>query len=181
MATTDLYDLRARLANEEILICFAGPFSHSIIEELGTAVKRYLEAEQVTKTAMMNVFSVFVELTQNLKNYAERKAAGPPGGSQFSSSIVAIGRCGDKYVVSSGNVVLRADIVPVLARLELLAGLDRQALKTLYKEQLRRGGEAGRGAGLGLIDLARSTSEPLQPSLRDIDEQTCFFSLRAVI
>ena len=180
MAAIDLYDLRAKLNNEEVLICFAGPFSHSIIEELGTAVKRYLEAEQVTRTSLMNVFAVFIEQTQNVKNYAERKAAELPG-SGLGSAIVVIGRSGDRYVVSSGNVVVRADIEPVLARLEQLRGLDRAGLKALYKEQLRQDVSPGSGAGLGLIDMARSASEPLQVSLQGIDEQFCFFSLRAVI
>ena len=180
MAAIDLYELRAKLTNEEVLICFAGPFSHSIIEELGMAVKRYLEAEQVTKSSLMNVFAVFVEQTQNVKNYAERRAAELPAGG-LNSAIVVIGRSGDRYVVSSGNVVVRTDIAPVLEQLEQLRNLDRVGLKGLYKEQLRRGAEPGHGAGLGLIDMARSASEPLQASLQEIDDRFCFFSLRAVI
>ncbi len=144
MATIDLYDLMTKLSDEEVLICFAGPFSHSIIEELGTAVKRYLEAEQITKTSLMNVFSVFVEQAQNVKNYTERKALDTPGGGPSSAAIVVIGRSAGKYVVSSGNVVSRADITPVIAHLEKLSSLDRPGLKALYKEQLRRGG-ANRG------------------------------------
>jgi len=181
LATIDLYDLRARLNGDEILICFAGPFSHSIIEELGTAVRHYLEEEQVTRASLMNVFAVFVEQAQNVKNYTARKAAESPGTSHFNSSIVVIGRSSDKYLVASGNVVERTDIAPVMARIEQLNRLDRQELKALYKEQLRRSPAPGRGAGLGLIDMARNVSAPLEASLREIDDKTCFFSLKALI
>ena len=49
MKKFDLYDLKQTVNRHGVLISFAGPFSHGIIEELGQAVTRYLEAEAVTK------------------------------------------------------------------------------------------------------------------------------------
>ena len=43
MERLDLFDMRGVFTRQEIMICFNGPFSRSIIEELGNAVKRYLE------------------------------------------------------------------------------------------------------------------------------------------
>jgi hypothetical protein len=37
------------------------------------------------------------------------------------------------------------------------------------------------GAGLGLIDIARKSSEPLQASLDDLGGGKAFFTLRATI
>ena len=180
MKTIDLYELRDTLTKDEILICFAGPFSHSIIEELGAAVKHYLEAEQVTKTSLMSVFSIFIEQTQNIKSYAERKAAEGKG-NVFSGGIVVIGKDGDRYVVNSGNFVERADIEEAVALIERLKDLDPQGLKALYKEQLRKEQKPGKSAGLGLIDMARKASEPLRFTLKTTEDQRCFFSLKAII
>ena len=181
MEAFNLYELKEILTRDEILICFVGPFSHSIIEELGTAVKRYLEAEQVTRSSLMSVFSIFIEQAQNVKHYAERKAAEGSQDIDFANGIVVIGRSGDKYLVSSGNFVEHKDIEPALAKLDRLQGLDAKELKAVYKEQLRKTTAPGDSAGLGLIDMARKASEPLQHTIKNIDERHCFFSLKAII
>jgi hypothetical protein len=177
----NLYELKEILTRDEILICFAGPFSHSIIEELGTAVKRYLEAEQVAKASLMSVFSVFIEQAQNVKQYAERKAAEGSNEAHFEGGIVVIGKRGDNYVVSSGNFVHPNDMAGTVAQLDRLRELDPRELKVAYKEQLRRNRSEGESAGLGLIDMARKTSEPLHYELKTINDQHCFFSLKAII
>jgi ribosomal protein L16/L10AE len=73
--------------------------------------------------------------------------------------------------------------VRLQAAVQALAGLDKAALKVRYKEQLRRprDEQASSGAGLGLIDIARKASEPLEATLREVDAARSFISLRAVI
>ncbi|MGA7826598.1 MAG: SiaB family protein kinase [Geobacteraceae bacterium] len=181
MKIANLYELKETFNSEGILICFAGPFSHSIIEELGNAVKRYLEAEQMTKDTMMDVFSTFIEQTQNVRNYARQKDEEGNRDCDFNSAIVVIGKNGGNYEVSSGNVVARSDIQGALKKLEMLKGLDKQELKSLYKEQLRKTQPPGTSSGLGLIDMSRKTSQPLGYALQDIDDRYCFFSLKAII
>jgi hypothetical protein len=125
MKIANLYELKDTFNSEGILICFAGPFSHSIIEELGNAVKRYLEAEQMTKDTMMDVFSTFIEQTQNVRNYARQKMEAGDQACDFNSGIVVIGKNGTNYEVSSGNIVERSDIEGAMQKLDLLKGLDK--------------------------------------------------------
>lgn len=181
MKVTSLFDLKETFNSEGILICFAGPFSHSIIEELGNAVKRYLEAEQMTKDTMMDVFSTFIEQTQNVRNYARQKADEGNLERDFNSGIVVIGKSGSGYEVSSGNIVEKGDIRAALDTLDMLKDLDKKALKILYKEQLRKPTPPGGNPGLGLIDMSRKASQPLRYTLRDMDDRYCFFSLTAII
>lgn len=181
MQPINLYELRESFNDKGILICFAGPFSHSIIEELGNAVKRYLEAEQITKASLMDVFAIFIEQTQNVRNYAERKAAEGNRDCDFNSGVIVIGKSGDRFVVTSGNIVAREDIGPAAAQLDALQTLDKAGLKAAFKEQMRKEILPGQSAGLGLIDMARKSSEPLQYSLREIDDRYSFFSLRATV
>ena len=63
-----------------------------------------------------------------------------------------------------------------------LAKKDKAELKALYKEQLRKRDEhVATGAGLGLIDIARKSSEPLKASLQPVSGELSFISLSAVI
>ncbi len=177
MKGTDLFNLQELLSRQRLLICFSGPFSHSVIEELGKAVRNHLESERIEKSSIMDVFSVYVEQAQNVRNYtASREAAGRP--IPANNGIVVIGKDGDHYVVSSGNLVEADDVPALSALLDRLRGLDKAGLKAAYKEQSRKPREAGgTGAGLGLIDMARKAARPLDYSVRPIDQRYSFFSL----
>jgi hypothetical protein len=175
----DLVALRERFSRDGILISFNGPFTHSIIEEIGNAVKRYLEGEQLGRGAITDVFAVYIEQTQNVRNYLARRALEVEGGG---SAIVLISGVEGSYVVSSGNVVLKVDAAALAARLEEVNGLDKDGLKRLYKERLRRErGPEELGAGLGLIDIARRAKGKLEYSFRELDASHDFFSLAVTV
>lgn len=181
MKGTDLFNLQGLLSQQKLLICFSGPFSHSVIEELGKAVRNHLENERIERSAVMDVFSVYVEQAQNVRNYtASREAAGRP--IPANSGIVVIAKDGDHYVVTSGNLVEAEDVPGLTGLLDRLCGLDKAGLKAAYKEQSRKPREPGAtGAGLGLIDMARKASRPLEYSMRPVDDRYSFFSLEVQI
>jgi hypothetical protein len=177
-----LYDIRQTLTARGILICFNGPFSHSIIEELGKALNRYLESAEVTKSSMMDVFSVFIEATQNVRNYANRADLPEVEHTRLNQGIIVIARQGDHYIVHSGNCVLRDHGEELIRRLDGITALDKTGLKALYKETLRQERRPDHpGAGLGLIDMARKASEPLHYALVPEENGRSFFSLQVVI
>ena len=179
----NLLQLKETLEEANILICFNGPFSQSIIEELGNAVRRYLNNDEMESALLMDVFAVYIEQTQNIRNYARyRVALGDPHPA-YEMATILIGRDDERYVVASGNTVHVDDAETLVARIDQLNGLDRQGLRARFKEQLRKpvSGESGRGAGLGLIEIARKTSAPIQHKIHPISEQHVFFQMIAAI
>lgn len=181
MKKFDLYELKQTVNKHGVLISFAGPFSHGIIEELGQAVTRYLEAQALTKASLMDVFSVFIEQAQNVRNYAAKRESEGNSDLDFNSGIVTIGRNGRHHVVCSGNFLKKCDVEPLTARLDHLRNLDRNELKVLFKQQLRRERQPEQGGGLGLIDMSRKSALPLEYEIRELDENYCFFSLCATV
>lgn len=180
MESFDLYAMREACNTQKIMICFNGPISKSLIEEIGTALRNYLETDRVTPSAAMDVFAVYIEMTQNIRHYAAQKAYT----DQTADATVIIARSAEgRHVVCAGNVVEAEDGSALLSRVNTLASLDKVQLKAAYKEQLRkpRDGTASSGAGLGLIDIARKASEPLAINLRQLADGRAFVSLQAVI
>jgi len=180
MNAIDLFELRDQFSRRRILLCFNGPISHGLIEELGNALRNYLTAEQVQPSAVMDVFGVYIELTQNIRHYSKAR-----GYDENDSAVtVVVAREDDgRYAVQAGNLVERADGVALLDRVTELAVMDKVELKAAYKEQLRKPREEGAlsGAGLGLIDVARKSSQPLAATLSDLGGDRVFLSVRAVI
>jgi len=180
MHTPDLYSLREFCNARRIMLCFNGPMSRSLIEEIGNALRNYLQADQVQPGAAMDVFAVYIEMTQNIRHYAARM--GYADAEATATVVIARDERGH-HVVSAGNVVELTDARALVARVDALAPLDKAALKVLYKEQLRRprNESANSGAGLGLIDIARKSSSPLQASLFEQPDGKAFFSLTALL
>lgn len=175
----DLLDLKESYTDQGILISFNGPFTHSIIEEIGNAVRRYMEGENLGRGEITDVFAVYIEQTQNVRNYLLKKNLPD---TQFNSAIVVIGNKDGIYSVRSGNFISAADVADLTDRIERVNALDKDGLKKLYKERLRAPREAGaQGAGLGLIDIARRATGKLAYSFDRIDSDRFFFSLTALV
>lgn len=180
MDSIDLFSMRESFNRQRIMLCFNGPISRSLIEEIGNALRNYLEADQAHPSAAMDVFAVYIEMTQNIRHYAMQKGWVEPE----SSATVVVANGGEgRYLVTAGNLVELSDGERLQLKVAELAVMDKVQLKATYKEQLRKPREvdAVSGAGLGLIDIARKSQAPLQSTLQKLADGRAFFSLRAVI
>lgn len=171
----ELTKLKEQFSEKGILICFNGPFSQSIIEEIGNAVRKYLETEEARKDAVLDVFAVYIEQTQNVKNYL---ASTGFSAAEQNAAIMTIARKEGKYILSSGNMIRKSDTAPLVERIEQINRLDKSGLRRLYREQMRREVSPGvKGAGVGLIEIARRASNKLSYVVDGIDETCDFFIL----
>ena len=179
MTPDQLARMREEITREGVMICFNGAFVHSIIEEIGNALRRYLEDNEEKKGSALDVFSVYIEQAQNVRNYLARKRFAD---ATHPNALIIIGRKAERYVVSSGNIVEEADRADLSRRLEQVRGLDAAGLRALFKERLRAPA-AGRegGAGMGLIEIARRCAEPMQYSFRPVDGSHSFFCLTVIV
>lgn len=179
MNHTDLYNLRETYNQKNILLCFNGPFSQGLIEEIGSALRRYLQSEAATSSSAIDVFAVYIELAQNIREYSLKRNYS----DAEASATVVVGRDAEgRYEISAGNIVESQDAEKLFERIEALASLDKVQLKAAYKEQLRKPRNEAESAGLGLIDLARKASVPISCGKQPLDAgHKIFFSIRVVI
>jgi len=182
MDHADLYLLRETYNQKCMSICFNGPFSQGLIEEIGNALRTYLKSEDANTSASLDVFAVYVEIAQNIRQYSSLRGYNEAD----ASATVVIGRDNDgRHVISAGNIVEVADGESLCERINELAQMDKTQLKAAYKEQLRKPRDESTpdsGAGLGLIDIARKASSPVSCALRPVNAGSrLFFSLQVVI
>jgi hypothetical protein len=98
------------------------------------------------------------------------------------SGIVVIGRKNEMYYVCSGNLVENHDIHKLVQRIEGLVSLDKNELKKLYKEEMKNEVLPGSfGAGLGLIDMARKASMPIDYTIEKLDDEFSFFTIKVLV
>lgn len=175
MDHSDLYLLRETYNQKDILLCFNGPFSQGLIEEIGSALKRHLQNEAASSSSALDVFAVYIELAQNIREYSRAHEYN----EMESSATCVVGRnSAGRYEISAGNVVEPGDADKICERVRELAQMDKAQLKVAYKTRLRAPRDSNESAGLGLIDIARKSSSPMTCSVRPINSgQKMFFSL----
>ncbi|QTF93912.1 SiaB family protein kinase, partial [Halomonas sp. BM-2019] len=114
----DLLSMRESYQRERIMLCFNGPISRSLIEEIGKALRNYLDTQQATPSAAMDVFAVYIEMTQNIRHYARRQGYDE---TQASATVAVAQDAEGRYLVSAGNLVESADGECLVATVEALA------------------------------------------------------------
>lgn len=183
MLVQEYYGFQQDLHKKGIVFSFTGYVSEGILFALGEALKQKMALDETDANVTKKVFSVFVEQVQNIIRYSADRLEGEPGGKiELSSGMIAVGREGERFFVVCGNIVSRNDVTMLRERLQMLATMDKDALKAFYKEKLKEPPEAqSKGASIGLIEIARRASEPIEFDFMDIDPIHAFFCLKAYI
>lgn len=148
-------------AGGEELFRFEGDFSSVAIDWLTSEVRRRMEAAPVASRARARLFASFVEMTQNIIQYAEPDGAG----RARRSGAIAFGRDPQGYWVRSRNPVRSTHAERLRSRLERIRSMPPDEITAAYRARLgartREPDPLSRGAGLGLLGIARSTGGSL--------------------
>lgn len=174
-----LQQLKKSLEEYRVLICFSGQFSQGIVEQLCDSIKGQLTEGEGTKHNPMKVISIFVEQAQNIINYNFKNLNHKYYDQLLESSIVTIGKSVDGFFITSGNIVDNKDLEALVHKIDFLNSLKPDELKQHYKEIMKRvgNGENERGAGLGLIHMARKAKLPLEYKNYSINDELTYFQI----
>ena len=171
------------LEQKGIIFSFSGYVSEGILFALGDALKQKMAIEETDINITRKVFSIFVEQVQNIIRYSAERVSGDIGRPvELSSGIIAVGQEGGKFFVICANKVMLEDESRLKERLTHLQSLDKNEIKAFYKEKLREDPEvASKGASIGLIEIARRASAPIDFDFFQVDGTYSFFCLKAYI
>lgn len=177
-----------RLKRKGVMIFFNGPICQSLVENIGEVMRRRMADEDHAQGVVRRVFAVLVEQMQNIVHYArdEARDAGPETGRRppaeddappgmAQGQIVVYRRDGGIHI-SSGNVIAPDQREHLVATIDAINAMTEQELKEHYKRQRRGPGRAeSRGGGLGFIEMARRSANPLTYTFKPLDAESVLF------
>jgi len=172
---SSIYD--EMLSNGFSLVYF-GEFSHEITKMFTSMAETDMEKNSEERSVQRRVYHVMVETLQNMNKHSDDlKDEASVGGGMF-----IIGKKNDVYYVITSNKVKREHKENLEMALNTVNNATLEELKDMYKKQIKEGriSEKG-GAGLGLIDIARKTEEPLEYQFLQLDQDSFFFILKVEI
>ena len=179
----DLYRFYQETKCKNIMFYYCGPIAHASVEGVAQTLRKNLEYEEVGNLTSQSVFSVFIEQMQNILNYsAEKLENGEMVEDELRVGAVVIGHIEKGYYILCGNKIYNQDIDSLKEKIEQVRNMNKDELKSLYKERRRMDAAPGsKGAGLGLIEMARKSSAPLDYSFEPIDATYSFFTIRVLV
>ena len=158
-----------------------GPLSQRLMEEFVCNLREQMAHEDVEFSTIMKVFAVAVEQVQNILRFSAETAPAEGERIQFHIGSVHIGYEDGRYFVASGNQIASDKVEFLREHLTQLSRMSRDELKILHKKIRRIPLDEENSTGLGLIEISRKASRPLEFDFRTIDETRAYFSLKTVI
>ena len=177
MERMSLFSHYQTMGREGIVFQFKGSMSQALLVKFGDMIREDLFSSSRKLSEIRTVFSVFIELAQNIYRYsAERSDAGLE--KDAGSGIVLVSECEDRYTVASGNQIANDRLAVVVERLRAMDGVPADSLKRMYREQLKAPPPPGSvGAGLGLYDIAKRSGGGLSYSIHPVNDEVSFIEL----
>lgn len=171
-STKELYN--AMLA-ENVLMIRKGDFSQqSILPVLQLIETNMSLQKKLPKLSKMAVY-MLVELLQNISKHAAEH-----NGMREGIFIIAVKN--NKYTLTAGNFIHNNEVEPLKARLKEVSALDPAALAEVYRSTLlEKKSVPGEGAGMGLIEICKYSSEKIKHTFIPVTDTLSFFSLNITV
>ncbi|TAJ82023.1 MAG: hypothetical protein EPO42_01780 [Gallionellaceae bacterium] len=183
MKVEDFFNYQEDLVDSGVFLTFSGVLTHDFMLKLGDMLKTKMALQNVDKNLMLKVFSLMIEQSQNIIFYSSEKLAIPSlENEEMGIGTVAVGFKDDHYFVFCGNHIANPKVGQLSAKLEAIQKMSPEELKQHYKEQRRLEPDTdSKGAGLGFIEMARKSSQPIEFAFRKIDDNQSYFTLKTII
>jgi hypothetical protein len=171
-----------QLQSKGIIFSFSGPISQSLLEGIGQTLKQKMSLEETSTNIIQKVFSIFVELMQNIINYSAQRVTAVEAEQEISYGVLIVGKKENHFYIISGNYIHKEQEEALRKKLIKIRSMDKEELKQYYKQQRRQNvDDSSKGAGLGFIEMARKASQPIEFEIAGIDNGYSFFVVKAVI
>jgi hypothetical protein len=154
------------LDNYHVKVIYSGPLWASGIDGMAEMLLKRLEFDDIPLNAFQSVFSIFVEQMNNMMMYSadkERRTNSEGNPLEISKGIFILGVQDTEYFIQCGNVVTNYSAEILKTRIDYLNTLDKKGLRQYYKQQMHAENSnlESKGAGVGLIEIARRASAPI--------------------
>lgn len=166
------------MANNGISLCYLGEFNQEITRMFTSMAEDEMDRKSEERTIRKKVYHVMVETLQNMNKHSDELA----NDQQIGKGLFMIGQKNETYFIITSNRISKEKRPSLEGALIQVNNATREELKEMYKKQIRDGSISERGgAGLGLIDIARKTDEPLDYQFLPFNDDNYFFLLKVEI
>jgi hypothetical protein len=162
------------LADYNIYFLWSGHITADVGKEVISFTETKLSEDDVEANQRRRVFSILVEIIENVAKYSP----GIEAEKEFGMPVAMI-RMDDKaYSLTTGNLILNEKIPVLKEKLDLINKYNKEGLKELFRKALSDQTPNTESTGnMGLIDMARKSGNRLVYAFEEINEQYSYYTL----
>ncbi|MFZ4399002.1 MAG: SiaB family protein kinase [Bacteroidales bacterium] len=158
---------------EKVLLNYKGIYHFETIETLINQAKNAIALIEVKNVVKKKIINVLIECLENIHKYGII--------DNDCADILPEIRLVQKekqFCITTKNLIGIEQSTELTNHLETVNKLNREGLQKLYEEVINNGNLSEKGgAGLGIIDMALKSGNPLKYSFIPFNKQTIFFEL----
>ena len=170
------------MVDKKLTLAYEGEVTQEITKAFTSMTEKNLEKVEEDGKIKKKVYHVMVECLQNIAKHADDDTATASDNLEeglAKTGIFLIGSDDKEYFITSGNGISNENIPALKEMIDNINSLDKDGLKELHKLKMRETAISEKGgAGLGFIDIARKTGNPLEYHFEPIDSDNYFFLLK---
>jgi hypothetical protein len=159
-----------------ILLSHFGEFNQVKIDHLLRLTESAILEQGDKRQVMKRVYSVLVEILQNMAIHATRDR------DNHMNGYIILTREDSNYVVESGNLVMAEACESIAHRINELNTLDSAQLRKAYVDTLCNEEFTDKGgAGLGMLTVAKRAKQPILFRIDTLDIPLAYLHMTVVL
>jgi hypothetical protein len=163
------------------VLSYQGQLSFSTIDGLLSEFKSAAQEHDIPFRTYKKMISLMIEALENISKYSDQVSYNGDKTSGFCPSCF-ISRNTDVIELVTRNPVQRKHVDTLRSKIDHVNKRDREELKELYKSTITNGEFTSKGgAGLGFIEMAKTTGNKLEYSFENLSKDHSVYTLRAVM
>jgi hypothetical protein len=162
------------MAENNIYLIWSGHLSTDVEREVLTFTETKLEEEDIEMNLRRRVFSILVEILENVAKYCPGKEPE----EKFGMSVAMIRMEGDVYCLTTGNLIRNENVEDLKSKLDIINLNDKMGLKELFRSSISGQTIKSESTGnMGLIDMARKSGSKLVYQFEQINDLYSYYTL----
>jgi hypothetical protein len=160
------------------LVEYKGFLKYETIGEIIQKLQQEARKQQVKMSVYKRVLTATIESLENIYRYNDSFETEFVNSKKYKPEFSII-LDNNVFVIRASNPVHKADIEGIKNKLDYINVLDSNGLKKLYKSTISNGKFSLKGgAGLGMIEMAKTTGGKVFYEFESINDNFSFFSLQ---
>jgi len=163
-----------------VFLTYGGFITQSLIVGMTEALERESKEAELSMKQANSIFTIFIELAQNMMNYSRTLKEGSDGFDP--KGMIVVGKNDqDHYYVLSRNIVNLSDREKMEPKLKAILDTDAEGVKKLYKEARRSGRNThAKGGGIGFYEIAKRC-QSIEYEFYPLSDNKFYFIFKALL
>jgi hypothetical protein len=169
------FELENLMAENNIYFIWSGHISPDVGKEVLSFTETKLAEEDIESNLRRRVFSILVEVIENVAKYSPGKEPE----EQLGMPVAVIRMIDKVYYLTSGNLILNTQVDQLREKIDVINKYDKIGLKELFRESLSGQAISSDSTGnMGLIDIARKSGSQLEYQFEKINDLYSYYTLK---